>query len=114
MSIIPSNSKVFYIVLNQHRHLSNTAVEDTSWYKVVLILRIISKNPFKMTFYTIRYFKSESPGEPWVRILLPLNNFFLFFVFIFFLSIASLQIIFEFDYIFEPICSHFYIKRLSK
>ena len=68
----------------------------------------------KMTFYTIRYFKSESPGEPWVWILLPLNNFFLFFVFIFFLSIASLQIIFEFDYIFEPICSHFYIKRLSK
>ena len=41
MSIIPSNSKVFYIVLNQHRHLSNTAVKDTSWYKVVLILRII-------------------------------------------------------------------------
>ena len=41
MSIIPSNSKAFYIVLNQHRHLSNTAVKDTSWYKVVLILRII-------------------------------------------------------------------------
>ena len=65
------------------------------------------KKPLKMTFYTIRYFKSESPGEPMVRILLLLNNFFLFFVSIFFLSIASLEIILEFDYIFEPICSHF-------
>ena len=37
----------------------------------------MSKNHQKMTFYTIIHLKSESPGGPWVRILLPPLEFYL-------------------------------------
>ena len=84
--------------------MSTTLYQLVSYIAVPAL--VFERCLFGLKQYKILYFKSESPREPWVGILLQLINFFWLFVVIFLLSIASLQIIFEFDYIFS-------IKRLS-